>query len=248
MAEKLSRVESRLKNKTVAVYGFDTIGRKDDAYSRYATEKLTHELVEDGRLLIVERSRIDRLMKEQQLSMTGVIDADRAARIGKMLAVDGVVIGSIVVKDNNVEFIARVVQSESAVILGSVNVVFEKEDGGGSGDAGKEQYASSKKKKVIRVPDSKGPASLNADKTVYSSGEIVTVTYSGMPGNAHDWITLVDASRPDNQYGQWFYTQGKRSGTYSFGRVKPGLYEVRAYYNWPAGGYIVQNRIRITVK
>jgi hypothetical protein len=41
MARQLSAADRRLTNKTVAVYGFEVIGRPGDSYALYATEKLT---------------------------------------------------------------------------------------------------------------------------------------------------------------------------------------------------------------
>lgn len=48
MAETLSKVENKLQNKTIAIYGFEVIGRKDDSYGKFATEKLTHYIVKKG--------------------------------------------------------------------------------------------------------------------------------------------------------------------------------------------------------
>ncbi|MCU0843726.1 MAG: CsgG/HfaB family protein [Spirochaetes bacterium] len=90
MAKQLARVEKKLPNKTVAVYVFEVIGKPDDTHGRYATEKLTHEIVSDGSFMIIERSRIDQVLKEQSLSLNGAVDSNTAARIGKILAVDAV--------------------------------------------------------------------------------------------------------------------------------------------------------------
>ncbi len=90
MAKQLARVEKKLPNKTVAVYGFEVIGKPDDTYGRYATEKLTHEIASDESFMVIKRSRIDQMLKEQSLTLTGAVDSNTAARIGKILAVDEV--------------------------------------------------------------------------------------------------------------------------------------------------------------
>lgn len=233
---------------TVAVFGFEMIGRKDKSYSRYATEKLTNELVEAGRLSVIERSQIDKLLKEQNFTHSGMVDASMAAKIGKILSVEGVIIGTISVTGSQVELMARVVQSETAVILQSASFRYtikpypvpglgeEKEDKDVVIDGGSEESNTSYGNAVI------------SSKSVYRSKRPITVQYAGLPGNSHDWITLVRANRPDNNYGQWFYTHGKKSGTYRFNGVRKGLYEIRVYYNWPAGGYVVQKRVKIRVK
>lgn len=241
LADTLAGVEKKLPNKTIAVYGFEVIGKQGDSYAKFATEKLTHQLVSNGSLVVIERSRIDQILKEQSLSMTGAVDAGTAAKIGKILSVDAVIIGTIHTSEKEVEFIARVIQSEKGIILASAN---EKLASASSTDNDDQA--------VIPADDSTNNASGNAivkpSKTIYSRFEQITVSYSGLPGNQQDWITLIRSSEPDNTYGEWFYTSGQRSGSHTFNVTEPGDYEVRVYYNWPDGGYIVQKRIKITVK
>ena len=71
MAKRLAVAETRLPGKRVAVYGFDVIGRPGDSYARYATEKLTHEIVVRGGFLVIERSRWDEVLKKQNFSVPG---------------------------------------------------------------------------------------------------------------------------------------------------------------------------------
>jgi hypothetical protein len=251
LAVALAGSSSKLTDKTVAVYGFEVIGRPKDPYATYATEKLTDAIVNEGSLLVIERSRINEVLAEQNLSVSGVVDAGTAAKIGKVLAVDGVIIGTIHVTDTNTEFIARIIQSEKGLILASASerVDFEKEDSGtvvasveadtkGSGDT------------AAAKPETKKPAAnpkISTDKTTYKKGERITITFSGLPGNDGDWFTLVPAAAIDSTYEEWFYTGGETSGTYTFKEVQPGKYEVRLYYDWPSAGYVVQARLAITV-
>lgn len=240
LADRLSTVEKKLPNKTIAVYGFEVIGRQNDSYARFATEKLTHEIVSLGDLMVIERSRIDQVLKEQSLSMTGAIDSGTAAKIGKILSVDAVIIGTIHVTDKQVEFIARVIQSENGIILASADEKLI------SDSSGSTESDSSDPDNI--TTDNTADLTLKPAKTVFTRFESVTISYTGLPGNKNDWITLVKSSEPDSTYGPWFYTSGQRSGTYSFGTVEPGEYEIRVYFDWPNGGYIVRKRIKITVK
>lgn len=245
LAEKLSKVESKLPNKTIAIYGFEVIGKKDDPYAKYATEKLTHEIVSEGDLTVIERSRIDQVLKEQSLSLTGAVDSGTAAKIGKILSVDAVIIGTIHITRGRTEFIARVIQSEKGIILASADekiisaseetISGDQDNEYNAGDTG--DYTTGSRTVII-----------TGMRTYYTRYEQITVKYSGMPGSQQDWITLVSASEPDTTYGEWFYTRGQRSGIYTFKPVEPGDYEIRFYFDWPNGGYIVQKRIRIKVK
>ena len=243
LADTLSKVEKKLPNKTIAVYGFEVIGRPKDNYAKFATEKLTHYLVAAGDLMVVERSRIDQILKEQSLSMTGAVDAGTAAKIGKILSVDAVIIGTIHVTENEVEFIARVIQSERGIILASADekLVTEKNSAENSNIADETDNGTSDESRNSNF-------TIKPSKTIFSRYEQVSVSYSGLPGNQNDWITLTRASEPDTTYGDWFYTYGQKSGTYTFKVAEPGDYEVRVYYDWPNGGYVVRKRVKIKVK
>ncbi len=96
-------------------------------------------------------------------------------------------------------------------------------------------------------PSENASQHLSTDKSIYGSGERITVTYQNLPGNSQDWITVIAASASDNTYGDWTYTHGKTSGQHVFGGLQPGQYEVRLYFDWPKGGYTVQDRLRISV-
>ncbi len=246
MADTLSKVEKKLPNKTIAIYGFEVIGRPNDSYAKFATEKLTHQLVANGSLMVIERSRIDQILKEQSLSMTGAVDSGTAAKIGKILSVDAVIIGTIRVTESEVEFIARVIQSEKGIILASANEKLITATAQNDTVDADNSFSNT-------VDDSKSSYNnavtiLKPGKTHYKRLEQVIVNYSGLPGNQNDWITLVSESTPDSTYGEWFYTQGQKSGTYVFKGLEPGNYEVRVYFDWPNGGYLVRQRLKIKVK
>ena len=56
---------------------------------------LTNRLVQDGTYSVVERSRIEAILREQNLGDSGRVDAKTAAEIGRILGVEYVVLGSI---------------------------------------------------------------------------------------------------------------------------------------------------------
>jgi TolB-like protein len=244
IARKLAKAEQQLSGKRVAVYGFDVIGRPTDSYGRYATEKLTHEIVDLGRFLVIERSRLDEILAEQNFSLSGAVDSATAARIGKLLSVDAVVTGTILVTEERIEFIARVIQSETGLILSSADV-FVYTSASKAAPAGKAEPS------VIAAPSGnakEGALKIKPSKTSYAATEQVSVSWSGFPGNDNDWITLVKANEGDDSYGLWFYTYGEKSGDHVFEAVPPGEYELRVYLDWPAGGYEVKARVPVSVK
>lgn len=85
---------------------------------------------------------------------------------------------------------------------------------------------------------------ISTQKPVIPAGEKIIVTYTGFPGNPADWIGIVPVNYTDEQLGQWYYTEGKSSGTMTFPAMAVGEYEVRAFFN---NSYKVEKRYRFSV-
>ncbi|RLD69131.1 MAG: hypothetical protein DRI95_00970 [Bacteroidetes bacterium] len=76
-------------------------------------------------------------------------------------------------------------------------------------------------------------------KDSYKVNEPITVTFSGLPGDKKDWITLIKPSASVRDYGNWKYTNGKTSGSLTFDGMRAGDYEVRVFFS---NGFTVQAR------
>ena len=59
------------------------------------TDLLVNYLVKDGSYSLIERKALDKILAEQNFSNSNRADATSAAKIGKMLGVDAIVVGSI---------------------------------------------------------------------------------------------------------------------------------------------------------
>lgn len=75
--------------KKIAVIGFD--GQGGDAVAN----KVTAKLVESGRFEVFERAQVAKILKEYEMSMTGLVDEKSAAKIGKMLGAEALVFGAV---------------------------------------------------------------------------------------------------------------------------------------------------------
>ena len=56
---------------------------------------LINELVNDGRFRVIERSAIDKILKEQNFSNSDRVNSATAAKIGSLLGVDTIIIGDV---------------------------------------------------------------------------------------------------------------------------------------------------------
>ncbi len=98
------------------------------------------------------------------------------------------------------------------------------------------------------ITSPKGSTELSTGKDVYAPDDTITVNYRGMPGNEQDWVTVVDALSSEDSYGEYFYTGGITEGTMQFRGLEPGRYEVRAFHDWPNGGYEIRARYPFLVE
>lgn len=89
---------------------------------------------------------------------------------------------------------------------------------------------------------SAGAVTIALGKGWYGPNEQIRVTLGNLPGHKQDWLTVVRTGTPADKYGQWFYTNGVRQGTWNFKGLAAGSYEVRVYLDWPKGGYNIAAR------
>ncbi|MGH7598188.1 MAG: CsgG/HfaB family protein [bacterium] len=102
---------------SIAVLPFESKGIGGALGQIDLLDKLVTGFVGINRFKVIERAQLERILEEQKLGMTGVIDASTAAQIGKGIGVDGVVCGSITQGGNAVTIDARLIDTETAAII-----------------------------------------------------------------------------------------------------------------------------------
>ncbi|MFO7665265.1 MAG: CsgG/HfaB family protein [Desulfobacterales bacterium] len=79
-------------------------------------------LVKAGRFEVIERGLIQKLLEEQKLSMSGIVDETTATKIGRFLGVKTIISGSVMKLQNVIEINARIIDVETASIIAAENV------------------------------------------------------------------------------------------------------------------------------
>ena len=92
------KVESKYTapKRRIGVVGFDV--KAPYAAARLgttATDIMMTELSKTGKFIVVERDKMDKLLDEQKLGQTGVIDPGTAAQVGKVLGLNAILTGSV---------------------------------------------------------------------------------------------------------------------------------------------------------
>ena len=93
-----------------------------------------------------------------------------------------------------------------------------------------------------------GSSTVGTDKPVYKAGETVIVFWNGLPGNVQDWVTVVPAGAPAEEWGQWTYTNGQTTGAFQVSGLAAGDYEARVYHDYPNGGTTIHAVSTFTVQ
>lgn len=109
-ASKIPQVGSRL---SLAVLPFQN---KGDArgLGEGVSEKLVTQLVNLRRFKVIERDQIDKITKEQNFNLTDNVDEATAAKVGKIIGADVIVLGSINVTTGFAKVSARLIDTETA--------------------------------------------------------------------------------------------------------------------------------------
>ncbi len=79
-------------------------------------------MVREGRFDVVERRMLEKILGEQKLAMTGIVDATSATQIGKLLGVKVIITGSVMKLKDITEINARIIDVESASIIAAENI------------------------------------------------------------------------------------------------------------------------------
>lgn len=109
-ASAAPQVGSRL---SIAVLPFEAKGEAQ-GLGEGASEKLITQLVNLRRFKVIERSQIEKVIKEQDFQLTDVADVSTVAKVGKIIGADVIVLGSITVVTGFAKVNARVIDVETA--------------------------------------------------------------------------------------------------------------------------------------
>ena len=120
---KVRQVGSRLR---VAVNAFKRTSIGPDQQKSYGFEDLlTAAMTNRRRFATIERQMLSALLEELKLSQTKLVDESTALKLGRILATDCMLIGSILERKDSVEAYARLVDTETTEILAAVDVYGE---------------------------------------------------------------------------------------------------------------------------
>jgi TolB-like protein len=161
---------------TLAVLNFTS---SSESYSEYIIEELTMRLVNNKKLIIVDRKRLDLIRGELQFQLSGEVSDESAQRIGVMLGAQFVIIGSITEISDFYRFRINAINVETAVIESAISLNISRKD---------TQTAW-----LLQQPNPPRPISLSL---VRPETTMATIVQSGRPA----WIDVPDSAYDSATY------------------------------------------------
>jgi curli biogenesis system outer membrane secretion channel CsgG len=84
------------------------------------------EVAKHKSLQVVERDKLDMILKEQELSLTDLMDTDKAITVGRLLTVHHLLTGSVIEMPNSVVIFGRIINVETGEIESVAQVIVPK--------------------------------------------------------------------------------------------------------------------------
>lgn len=112
------RAKSPGEKATLAVFQFNCDTRLEKQRVGFAvSELMSHRFVADGTFIVVERGEIGKLLNEQRVQASGVVDSDTAVRLGKLLGAKILLLGNVQKLDGRYQVNARLVDTETSAVI-----------------------------------------------------------------------------------------------------------------------------------
>ncbi len=107
----------------VAVSGFTVRDGSTNALITLLDEMVTVAFGQDTSVDLVERARLDSVLEEQELALSGLVDTATAVEVGRILSADYIVTGTVLPSANSVIVFGRVVNVQTGRVESAAQVV-----------------------------------------------------------------------------------------------------------------------------
>jgi WD40 repeat protein len=88
LVQQISSAMIEKKKITIAVIEFTDLNGNVNEFSKYLAEELITRLFQTDKFKVIERQYLNKVIEEQKLSLTRIIDPDSAKTLGKILGVE----------------------------------------------------------------------------------------------------------------------------------------------------------------
>src|SRR6185503_7744131 len=127
LGQKISTGLTENQKRTIAVVEFADLRGNVTDFGRFLAEELITKLYETRKFKVIERQLLNRVIAEQKLSLTGVVDPTSAQKLGKLLGVDAIASGTITDLGTSLRVNARLIDTSTAEIFAVASIEITKD-------------------------------------------------------------------------------------------------------------------------
>jgi tetratricopeptide (TPR) repeat protein len=121
-------IGQQLQNKNIAVIEFSCTNGKSQPASSIIQERIITFFAVNKNVTVVERNKLEAILNEHALQMSGIIDTDSAMQLGKLAAVNVIVAGSFTyITGSEIEVNVRAIDIVTGKIIASSNVMIKRD-------------------------------------------------------------------------------------------------------------------------
>ncbi len=121
LSQEIARNMETGRKRRIAVLEFTDLQGQVTNFGRYLSEELITRLYVSNKFTVVERQLLNKVIAEQKLSLTGVVDPDSAKRLGSVLGVDAIVSGTIADRGDTLKINARLIDTATGELFSAAS-------------------------------------------------------------------------------------------------------------------------------
>lgn len=120
--DKVYQLKRKIRRVAVTEFPY---GNHLNDFTRNLQDLLYTYLIQKG-MSVVEREKLEQVLREQKIAYSGIIDLETAAKVGKILGVEGILVGSVADLGNIIAITARLVDVEKGSSITAARVELSK--------------------------------------------------------------------------------------------------------------------------
>lgn len=122
LASEMAAAISESGKKAIAVADFTDLEGNTTKLGRFLAEEFSVALAGSGQgFQVIDRLHLRSLIKEHELSESGVIDTTTAQKLGKIAGVEALITGTLTPFGDTIRLTAKILDTESARIIGAIS-------------------------------------------------------------------------------------------------------------------------------
>ena len=129
LSQQIAKNMETGQKRRIAVLEFTDLQGQVTNFGRYLSEELITRLYDSNKFKVVERQLLNKVIAEQKLSLTGVVDPASARKLGSVLGVDAIVSGTVADRGETLKINARLIDTETGEVFSAAatEIVKDKE-------------------------------------------------------------------------------------------------------------------------